>query len=175
MKFSAIVFLVLNAFSITAFSSSFYSCKGEYALCTTAACTPVEGKRNLLNCSCDVKKGYSVGQKNCKPVEKTAEGTLLYSRYFPIKSYVICNNNRPWAWCLDKSCKVDKNNPTKASCACTIARNKSPYIIVTNKATATTCTTGIISSASLEDVNDVNNFIKTQKEPKLYPINVLKN
>lgn len=175
MKKIIFLFLILNCFCMSAFASSFYSCKGKFALCTTAACTPVSGKKGVVSCKCDVREGFSVGEQQCQPVQKTSQGELVYSRYYPIRSYVVCQNNRDWAWCLDKKCIIDKKNPSKASCACTTVNDKGPYIIVTPKITAGICTTGIISSATMNDVNAVNNFIKTQKEPKAYPIKVLKN
>ena len=45
------------------------------------------------------------------------EGAQIRSRYYPVHSYAVWSNDRPWAWCPDKPCIVDKNNPEAASCA----------------------------------------------------------
>jgi hypothetical protein len=67
-----------------------------------------------------VKTGYSAGQEACQGVNDTSEGKQIRSRYYPVKSYAACSNDQPWAWCLDKPCIIDENDPTKAACACTV-------------------------------------------------------
>ncbi len=143
-------------------ATSFTLCKATYALCTTAACTPVAGQKGNLNCPCSVHTGYSAGTKACQPVRHTSAGNVIYSRYYPVKTYAICSNDRPWAWCLDSPCTIDKNDPSKASCTCTAATNQTPYIIVTNSYSKATCTTGIISSATLSGIEQITKFIKSQ-------------
>ena len=152
---------------------SFVLCESTYALCTTAACTPADGSTETVSCACDVKTGYSAGQKPCTGTVETDKGTQISSRYYPIKSYAACNNDRPWAWCLDKPCIVDKDDPTKASCACTVDRNQGPYLVVTDTYTDTTCTTNLWSSATVDGVNEITDFLKTTKELKPYDIKVL--
>lgn len=100
--------LITMTFSGAALASKFYACKSKFALCTTAICTPTPGKKDTVSCDCKVKTDYSAATQQCQPVKKTNEGELVYSRYYPIKSYVVCANNRPWAWCLDKPCLIDK-------------------------------------------------------------------
>src|SRR5690349_19728446 len=77
----------------------FALCEGPYALCTTALCTPVPGQSGLVTCKCSVQNGYSVGM-NCQGPKDTPAGKQISSRYFLTRSYVPCNNSRPWAWCL---------------------------------------------------------------------------
>jgi hypothetical protein len=55
-------------------------------------------------------------------VQQTAEGQEIHSRYYPVKSYAVCANDRPWAWCLDKPCTIDKNNPEAAACTCDLVK-----------------------------------------------------
>ena len=88
-------------------ADSFVVCQSTYALCTTAKCIPVPGKTDTVSCACDVKSGYSAGQEACQSAKQTSEGEQVRSRYFPVKSHMVCSNNRPWAWCLDKVCLVD--------------------------------------------------------------------
>jgi len=103
------LFVMLAAASITPISAAqagdqtdFKVCKSTYALCTTAACTPVAGTKDTVSCVCEVKTGYSAGLEDCAAEKDTGAGTEIKSRYFPVKSYAICTNDRPWAWCLDK-------------------------------------------------------------------------
>jgi hypothetical protein len=144
---AALITIPLNR-GTAADQPDFKLCESTYALCTTAPCTPVAGTKDTVSCTCDVRTGYSAGQEACQDVVGTSEGKQVRSRYSPVKSYAVCTNDRDWAWCLDKPCVVDKSNPAKAACACTSMKNKGPYVIVTDTFTPTTCTTGIISSAT---------------------------
>ncbi len=127
----------------------FKVCESTYALCTTAACEPIDGDKDTVSCACDVKTGYSAGEEPCTGEIKTEKGTQISSRYYPITGYAACNNDRPWAWCLDKPCIVDADDPAKASCACTVTKDKGPYLVVTDTYTDTTCTTKMWSSATV--------------------------
>jgi hypothetical protein len=90
-----------------------------------------------------------------------------------VKSYAICDNDRPWAWCLDKPCIMDKDDPAKASCLCTTVKDQGPYVIVTDTYTDTTCTTGIISSATVKQDQQITDFLKTNKDLKPFDVKVL--
>ncbi|MGA9018532.1 MAG: hypothetical protein WB438_06335 [Candidatus Cybelea sp.] len=61
----------------------------------------------------------------------------------------------------------------KAACTCTIAKNRSPYVIVTNKYSKSTCTTGIISSATVAESERISNFIQEQRLIPPFTIKVL--
>lgn len=173
MKKGIFIFIAMMC-TVSSFAAKFYACKSKYALCTTAHCTPVAGKKDVVSCHCKVVTGYSVGSKHCQSVKNTKKGELIYSRYYPIKSYVRCSNSRPWAWCLDKPCLVDNKNPSTASCACSVVSNRGDYIIVTNKNTPNTCTKGMISSATVTGSTEITDFLKTQKQLKPFTIKVYK-
>jgi hypothetical protein len=79
-----------------------------------------------------------------------------------VKYYAVCSNDRAWAWCLDKPCTVDKDNPSKASCACTLVKDQGPYVVVTDKYNDSTCTTDIWSSATVQAITQITDFLKTQ-------------
>lgn len=170
-----VLFIALIAANLGthAVAANFTACQGTYALCTTAKCAPVTGKDDVVSCQCDVKTGYSAAANACEPVKQTNAGKMIYSRYYPIKDYVVCSNQRPWAWCLDKPCVINEHNPSKAACACSVVRDKGQYIIVTNRYTKTTCTTDLYSSATVDNVTQINDFLKTQSEIKPYPIKVI--
>jgi hypothetical protein len=153
--------------------ASFKVCESTYALCTGAPCTPVEGREGAVSCACEVKTGYSAGQEPCQEPTETSGGKQIRSRYFPVKSYAICDNDRPWAWCLDKPCIIDKDNPAKASCACTTVKKQGPYVIVADTYTDTACTTGIISSATVTQDHQVTDFLKSSSELKPFDVKVL--
>jgi len=150
----------------------FKLCQSTYALCTTAPCTPVAGTKDTVSCACDVKTGYSGGGEACQDEAETSGGNIK-SRYFPVKSYAICTNDRPWAWCLDKPCTVVKDDPTKATCACTSVKDQGPYVIVTDTYTDKTCSTGIISSATVTQITQITDFLKKSSELKPFDIKVL--
>jgi len=141
----------------------FTVCPGTYALCTTAQCQLINGK---LSCACDVKQGYSAGTKSCAsvpPEGPATTGESIPSRYYPITSMAICSNSRPWASCLDAPCTVEKD-PSKARCNCAEAPPPTgSYVVVTDSYSASTCTTGIWSSATVVAVNEITAFLKTSE------------
>jgi len=148
-------------------------CKSTYALCTTARCTPVPGKDDTVSCACEVRTGYSAGHVACQPSKQTAEGKQVQSRYFPVKSLAVCANDRPWADCLDKPCVVDTNDPTKAKCTCSTVKDEGPYVVVGDTYTPSTCTTGIISSATVSGNQRITEFLQSTSELKPFVIKVL--
>lgn len=152
---------------------SFTLCKSTYALCTTASCKPIPGQKGNLLCGCSVHTGYSAGTHSCASVRHTAAGDLIYSRYYPVKAYAMCSNARPWAWCLDVPCLIDKRDPSHASCTCTVVENQNPYVIVTDKYTKSTCTAGIISSATVQGITEINNFIQSKHLLPTFTVKVL--
>ncbi len=153
-------------------SDDFTVCLGNFALCTTAKCTPVPGQQGVVSCACDVKTGYSAGHESCQDVKHTSPGQLM-SRYFPVKYHAICSNDRPWATCLDKPCTVDKDNPSRASCACSLVKDQGDYVIVTETYDDSTCVTGIVSSATVQQSAQITDFLKTTEHLKPFPIKIV--
>lgn len=154
-------------------AAEYIVCESTYALCTTAPCEPIAGQEGTVSCACEVKTGYSLGEKPCQAERDTAEGKEIKSRYFPIKSYAICANDRPWANCLDSPCIVSESNPAKAACACPVVKNQGPYVMVTETYDASTCTTGLWSSATVAGANQVTDFLKTSSELKPFEVRVV--
>jgi hypothetical protein len=162
----------------TASPAPFTLCRSKYALCTSAPCTPVAGKPEMVSCKCRVHDGYSAATAACQTAEQTSTGNLM-SRYFPVTGYLAaCSNSRDWAWCLDKPCEIDKNDPSKADCACSVVKNLGTYVIGTTKIgtseyTKSTCTTGIISSATIQQIEQISDFIASQKQIPVPPLEIL--
>ena len=158
----ATLFGLVAALSGTAQAQSFKVCKSTFALCTIAHCDPIPGNEKQVSCHCTVNTSYSAGQEPCQGVRQTPEGQQIRSRYYPVKSYAICSNDRPWAWCLDKPCIIDKNNPEAAACTCDAVKNLGDYVIVTGADAPGTCTTGVISSATVAQITQVTDYLKTK-------------
>ncbi len=140
----------------------FKVCKSTYALCTTAVCTKKEGDDTTVSCACDVKTGYSLGARDCDDETASLDSSSLKSRYYPVKSFVSCANDAVWAYCLDKPCTLS-DDPTKADCDCTLRSDelsRQPYVIVTDAYRENTCSSGIISSATVQQVFQATEFLK---------------
>jgi hypothetical protein len=153
-------------------STGFTLCTSTYALCTDADCTPVPGQNGNLSCGCRVHTGYSAATQACQSGHAKPGGAIK-SRYFPVASYEICANARQWAWCLDVPCTIDKKDPSKATCTCTTAGDKGPWVGQANNPAS--CTRGIISSATVQDIEHIDRFINDQKLWPPFTPNVLKN
>src|SRR5271170_2619096 len=131
---------------------AFQVCQGTYALCTFAQCGKEEkhkGEKPTVACACNVKHDYSVGTECEGPKKDPVGQTIVRSRYHPIDGYARCSNNKPWAMCLDSPCVIDKNDATKASCTCSVLQGKGDYVVTSS------CTTGIISSATVLDLDKI--------------------
>jgi hypothetical protein len=170
--------LSLGAFALAGCSSDETKptnivCESTYALCTTAKCTPIEEGQGTVFCDCDVKTGYSVGGTPCHEPIDSPEGKQVVSRYFPVKSYASCNNDRPWANCYDRPCIVDKDDPTKAVCSCNIVTKESPYVIVTDTYSEQTCTTGLYSSAGVKDMLGLTESLKSEEHLKPFDLKLV--
>jgi len=167
------VFGVVLALGGTAQAQDLKVCKSTFALCTIAHCDPIPGNDKQVACHCTVNNSYSAGAEPCSDVKNTPEGQQIHSRYYPVKSYASCSNDRPWAWCLDKPCLIDKNNPEAATCTCDLVKNLGAYVIVTGHYTPTTCTTGIISSATIAQIDQATASLKKAKVLMPFSIDVL--
>lgn len=151
----------------------FIVCESTYALCTAATCQPEDGSSDTVSCACPVKTGYSAGSTDCTKKVETDKGTQISSRYYPVKQFAVCENDRPWAWCLDVPCIIDKDDPTMSSCACSVVKDKGPYGIVVDKYTDKTCTTKLWSSATIDQGNEITDFLKTSSKLKPFPLKIL--
>jgi hypothetical protein len=161
------------ALSVTELAQELKVCKSTFALCTIAPCDPIPGNDKQVSCHCTVNHSYSAGAEPCVGEKDTAEGQQIHSRYYPVKSYAVCANDRPWAWSLDKPCIIDKNNPEAAACTCDVVKNLGAYVVVTTNYTPATCTTGVISSATVPQIDQATASLKKAMVLPPFPIKVL--
>jgi hypothetical protein len=155
-------------------SAGFTLCSSTYALCTDAECTPIPGQTENYSCGCQVHTGYSAATQACQSGHPKPGGKIK-SRYFPVESYEICSTPRAWAWCLDVPCTIDKKDPSKATCTCTSppSGSQGPWVGQANNPAS--CTNGIISSATVEGIEQIGRFINGQKLWPPYTPKVLKS
>ena len=161
---AAILLAITAAFGASANAQDFKVCKSKFALCTVAACDPIPGIEKQVACRCTVNTTYSAGFEACQGVKETRAGQQIRSRYYPLKSYAVCSNDRPWAWCLDKPCIISNNDPQAATCTCDLVKNQGDYVIGTSTLSPATCTTGVISSATVAQLTTVTDFLKTKSK-----------
>ena len=72
---------------------------------------------------------------------------------------------------------MDKDHPSQASCACKVVSNQGNYVIINanGQYDASSCTTGIYSSATITELDQVTDFLKAHDAPphpvdiKVYP------
>lgn len=170
----AIAFGLFAVLGAAAQAQGLKVCESTFALCTIAPCEAIPGNEKQVSCLCTVNKGYSAGSEACSGVQETPQGQQIRSRYFPVKSYAVCSNDRPWAWCLDKPCLIDKNNPQAAHCTCDVVKDLGPYVIVTTQFSAHSCTTAVpISSATVQQIDQATQSLKDAKVLEPFPITVL--
>lgn len=109
-------------------------CDTEYALCTSAECTPdPDNPTSKAICDCAVDKGPNYGVlSTCtarEPVDASGT-TLLISTYAfrqtPTKDVMTCAGANYWTDCLDAPCVVDPRNPKKAICTCNLIAPNDP-------------------------------------------------
>jgi hypothetical protein len=153
----------------------FVVCKSTYALCTGAPCIGIPGNDQAVSCACIIQTGYSAATITCQPSTVTPQGLQVISRYFPIRSYAPCSNSRPWANCLDSPCIVDPGNSLYANCTCSIEQNQGDYLSVNaeEQYNSASCTTGLLSSATVTDANALTKFLKHNPKLRSFPIKVI--
>jgi peroxiredoxin len=119
---------------------SAYICLQKYALCTNAPCRPDPRDPKVVICDCVVKGGYSVGLTPC--AHRAPRGSNLYSTFSTelvtgnVRA-MTCGANIPWANCVDAPCKLDGDDPSKATCACPVVKTGPSFTLGGNCDTST--------------------------------------
>jgi hypothetical protein len=132
-------------------------CENQYALCTSATCTPDPTAPNeRAVCDCVVEDGANFGvSTSCAGREPVAVSgtTKLISTYSfaqaSAKEVMTCDSNEIWTDCLDMPCVVDPRDPNKAICTCNIVTGGT-FVTYGGRCNTDTCTNGYWSAATPE-------------------------
>ena len=57
--------------------------------------------------------------------------------------------------------------------SCNIVENAGPYVMVTDSSNDSTCTTGFYSSAKVDDLKKVTDFLRTNKDLEPFELTVV--
>ena len=187
-KMLAIAVLMVTCGHITAMAQTpskkeprqpppFYACQMTYAYCVSAPCegAQITGSQVTTTCQCPVVPtnpvvpgNWSVGAKDCAADAPTQ--TTVASRYFPIKTYARCTKKRAWAMCLDSPCVLNRDKTT-AACTCLLMQGQGDFVYAPDKPAQ--CDSGIISSATVEDVATITDWLETQDKIPVYDFTVV--
>jgi hypothetical protein len=181
------VWLMFAGFCVTAQSQAlppdnrpFQVCHDEYALCTFSECGRVQvlGAEATTMCTCRIQNDFSVGKECAGPTKLGNGQTQVMSRYHPITTYSRCTNSRQWAMCLDSPCTIDptnpadKNKPQQAQCKCSVVSGQGDWLV---QPETDQCTSGLISSATVVDLDQITDYLETHRElhiPNFTVVNV---
>jgi hypothetical protein len=105
-------------------------CKQKYALCTQAPCdhsaSASASDDKTVSCRCVVEDGYSFGFTECAdrtPAGDTVTSTFSTQDVTASVHEMTCPDGSPWADCLDMPCKIDPDDPKKATCQCEVVES----------------------------------------------------
>lgn len=130
-------------------------CETQYALCTSAPCTPDPTAPNeRAICDCVVENGPNFGiQTSCagrQPVDVSGTTKLVSTYSFAqagSKDVMTCEGTDIWTDCLDMPCVVDPRDPGKAICTCNIVTGGT-FVTYGGGCDTQTCSTGYWSAAT---------------------------
>ena len=154
-----------------------YLCQQQFALCTSAPCSPEPDNPKVAICSCDVEDGPSLASVACDTVKPSTDANGIRTVYsqFALKQWqqgkktLKCPSGTPWTWCLDKPCTVDPANPKKAICACDVVRT-GEWITAGGNCNTATCNTAYWSAAPLDAFSDGTDFLLKSLKLKKSPV-----
>ncbi len=155
--------------------TDFKVCQSTYALCTTASMHAGRGHQGYRGLRLRGEDGlFGRSSKIARPKkwrqapEQKSSRVIFRSRAMPSAPMTGPGS------VLDKPCTIDKDDPTKASCACTSVKDQGPYIIITD--TLTSITPAPRTSTPRRrwtQVTQVTDFLKTNADLKPFDIEVL--
>ena len=144
--------------------SPYKAYNGEYALCTTAKCVPLQN--GTLSCSCDVRNGNAVGIKTTNSLKPFTLGgkNFVYSLYSGVNGSEItkqtCNSGGTWGDCLNQICV--KTSSITATCFCKPEKTN-PWITFQYTTNTAPCSCNNLSGAlnnAYVNINDFYNGLK---------------
>ena len=116
---------------------------------------------------------YSVGAEPCSGVSNTPDEQQIHSRYYPGQELCKLLQRSALGVVPRQAYLIDKKNLVAATCTCDLVRNLGAYVIVTSHYTPATCTTGIISSAAIPQIEQASASWKEAKVLMPFLIDVL--
>ncbi|MEA2691411.1 MAG: hypothetical protein QOJ16_798 [Acidobacteriota bacterium] len=156
-------------------------CEGRYALCLSAACTPIPvrdaktGKIVVTKalCECEVANGPSLGNLTCAARAPQGDGRFLVSAYSfgetAIRPMMTCPGGTAWASCDDQPCVVDPKDPGKAQCTCPV-RTAGEYQTLGGNCDKSKCGT-LWSAAAPEAMKEAGKLLAGAEGLKGVPAN----
>lgn len=113
-----ILILVFTAFVQAAQLIGGNFCFGEYALCSSAFCTPVAGNSGMVDCHCyGIYQGLNIGHSSCQSRAENLTSTFSVQNQFasnlqPQAYSLLCSGDDagPWASCLDAPCTTESGS-----------------------------------------------------------------
>ena len=126
-------------------------------------------------CQCPVlpADSWSVGASDCEADKPN--GVHVKSRYSPVSTYARCTKPRPWAMCLDSDCKINPNAnpnaPVTASCSCAVMQGVGDFLY--DAAKPEQCDSGIMSSATVDDLDTITDYLQTQTQLQVHDFTVV--
>jgi len=112
---------------------------------------------------------YSVGAEPCSGVSNTPDEQQIHSRYYPGQELCKLLQRSALGVVPRQAYLIDKKNLVAATCTCDLVRNLGAYVIVTSHYTPATCTTGIISSAAIPQIEQASASLMKAKSPNAVP------
>ncbi len=152
-------------------------CEHQFALCTSARCIPEPGQSDKAICFCDVVNGPSMSTIGCEAVKPTTDShgvRTIYSafalnQFKEGKEGMKCPDGTPWTWCLNKQCTVDPSDLTKAICVCDVVHG-GEWMTLGGNCDTSTCSTGYLSGATMNDVDEGISFLAKALGLEMSPI-----
>ena len=157
-------------------------CEGKYALCSSAACTPIPtldaktGKIvvNRALCDCQVANGASLGDLSCAARAPQENGRFLVSTYSfgetAIHPAMTCPSGTSWAYCYDQPCVVDSKDTSKAQCTCQV-RTSGDYVTLGGNCDKTKCSATLWAAATPDGLKGVGELLAQGEGLKSVPAN----
>ncbi len=142
-------------------------CEQTYALCTSAKCVPMPGDPSRAICTCTVEEGKSMATVPCEKLKPTVDenkirtiySTFNFKQYREGKKIMQCPGGTPWTDCLNKTCTVDPDNPTKAICTCDVIRSSEDWVTFGGGCETATCGKAYFSGAPVKASEEANAFM----------------
>ncbi len=154
-------------------------CKGKYALCDAALCTPIPEQHGYPGaptvkpshalCACVVEDGENLGPGPCserEPRGKNGEYILSTYSYALSKPYLTCPAGGDRTVCFGYPCIIDSQDTKRAHCTCPITYNSAEFKTQGGDCQATSCSSGLWQGGTPKEYDVINTiFSRKTKQP----------